>query len=81
MNQPEAPFYLAVKHQREVTDAVWYKKNPLGKNEIRKLLTKAAGPKCWFARTSYQSLALFERPAFHDCWIQMFLKIMWTNEI
>ena len=42
MNQPEAPFYLAVKHQRKATDAVWYKKRPLGKNEIGKLLTKAA---------------------------------------
>ena len=42
MNQPEAPFYLAVKHQRKATDAVWYKKSPLGKNEIGKLLTKAA---------------------------------------
>ena len=42
MNQPEAPFYLAVKHQRKATDTVWYKKSPLGKNEIVKLLTKAA---------------------------------------
>ena len=42
MNQPEAPFYLAGKHQRKATDAVWYKKSPLGKNEIGKLLTKAA---------------------------------------
>ena len=42
MNQPEAPFYLAVKHQRKATDAVWYKKSSLGKNEIGKLLTKAA---------------------------------------
>ena len=42
MNQPEAPFYLAIKHQRKATDAVWYKNSPLGKNEIGKLLTKAA---------------------------------------
>lgn len=42
MNQPEAPFYLAVKHKRKATDEVWYKKSPLGKNEIGKLLTKAA---------------------------------------
>ena len=41
MNQPEAPFHLAVKHQRKATDAVWYKKS-IGKNEIGKLLTKAA---------------------------------------
>ena len=33
---------MAVKHQRKATDAVWYKKSPLGKNEIGKLLTKAA---------------------------------------
>ena len=42
MNQLEAPFYLAVKHQRKATDALWCKKSPLGKNEIGKLLTKAA---------------------------------------
>ena len=33
---------MAVKHQRKATDAVWYKKSPLGKNKIGKLLTKAA---------------------------------------
>ena len=54
MNQPEAPFYLAVKHQRKATDAVWYKKSLLGKNEI--IATHQSSPKCWFARTRYQSL-------------------------
>ena len=33
---------MAVKHQRKAADSVWYKKGPLGKNEIGKLLTKAA---------------------------------------
>ena len=33
MNQPEAPFYLAIKHQRKATNAVWYKKSPLGRKK------------------------------------------------
>ena len=42
MNQVESPFYLSVKHQRNPDDNIWYKKCPLGKNEIGKLLSKAA---------------------------------------
>ena len=42
MNVPEAPFYLAVKHNRKPGDPVWYMKAPLGKNEIGKFLPKAA---------------------------------------
>lgn len=42
MNQPESPFYLAIKHQRNPNDNIWYKRSPLGKNEIGKLLSKAA---------------------------------------
>jgi integrase len=42
MNQPEARFYLAVKHKRNPNDNIWYKRSPLGKNEIGKLLSKAA---------------------------------------
>jgi len=54
MNQPEAPFYLAIKHQGRATDAVWYNKSPLGKNEIGKLLTKVA--QMLVARWSDESL-------------------------
>ncbi|KAK3742851.1 hypothetical protein QZH41_004527 [Actinostola sp. cb2023] len=41
MNQPESPFYLAIHHQRKPEDIIWYKKCPLGKNEIGKLLSMA----------------------------------------
>ena len=41
MNEADAPFFLSVKHQRKTTDTVWYKKCPLGKNGIRKLLSTA----------------------------------------
>jgi len=77
MNQPEAPFYLAIKHQRKATDAVCYDKSLLGKNEIGKLLTKVA--QMLVARKSDQSL--FERPAYHDCWIQMPPKTTWPNGV
>ena len=42
MNQPDSPFYLAVKHQRKPADDVWYMRSPLGKNEIGKFLSTAA---------------------------------------
>ncbi|KAK3703834.1 hypothetical protein QZH41_012445 [Actinostola sp. cb2023] len=41
MNQPESLFYLAIHHQRKPEDIIWYKKCPLGKNEIGKLLSMA----------------------------------------
>ena len=42
MNNPEAPFYLAIKHKRKPSDTVWYMNAPLGKNSIRKFLKTAA---------------------------------------
>ena len=42
MNQPDSPFYLAVKHRRKPDDEVWYMRSPLGKNEIGKFLSTAA---------------------------------------
>lgn len=42
MNNPEAPFYLAIKHKRKPSDTVWYVNAPLGKNSIGKFLKTAA---------------------------------------
>ena len=42
MNQPESPFYLAVRQNRSSQDQVWYMRSPLGKNEIGKFLSTAA---------------------------------------
>jgi integrase len=42
MNKPDSPFYLAVKHNCRANDQIWYKKSPLGKNEIGNLLSTAA---------------------------------------
>lgn len=43
MNTADAPFFLAIRHgNRRENNDVWYKKCPLGKNEIGKFLTKAA---------------------------------------
>ena len=42
MNQPESPFYLAVRQNRTSQDQVWYMRSPLGKNEIGKFLSTAA---------------------------------------
>ena len=42
MNDPESGFYFAIKHQHNPGDNVWTKKFPLGKNEVGKLLLKAA---------------------------------------
>lgn len=42
MNAPDSPFFLAVKHNRATNDPVWYKKSPLGKNQIGKFLSVAA---------------------------------------
>ena len=42
MNQPDSPFYLAVKHQRKLDDEVCFMRGPLGKNEIGKFLSTAA---------------------------------------
>lgn len=39
---PEAPFFLAINHQRRPENPVWYRRAPLGKNEISKFLSKAA---------------------------------------
>ncbi|KAL9953741.1 hypothetical protein ACROYT_G041203 [Oculina patagonica] len=42
MNNPESPFYLAIKHKRKPSDAVWYMNAPLGKNSIGQFLKTAA---------------------------------------
>ena len=42
MNQPESPFYLAVRQNRSSQDQVWYMRSPLRKNEIGKFLSTAA---------------------------------------
>ena len=42
MKTPEAPFFLAINHQRKTDNPVWYRRAPLGKNEIGKFLSKAA---------------------------------------
>lgn len=43
MNQTNAPFFLAVRHgDMSVNPYIWYKKAPLGKNEIGKFLAMAA---------------------------------------
>ena len=42
MKKPDSPFYLAVKHNCRASDQIWYKKSPLGKNEIGNFLSTAA---------------------------------------
>ena len=42
MNKPDSPFYLAVKHNCRANDQIWYKKSPLGKNEIGNFPSTAA---------------------------------------
>ena len=42
MNQPEAPFYLAINHRRKKNDNIWYTRGLLGKNEIGRMLKIAA---------------------------------------
>ena len=42
MNASDSPFFLAIKHNRASNDPVWYKKSPLGKNQIGKFLSVAA---------------------------------------
>ena len=42
MNEPESSFSFTIKHQQNPGDNIWYKKCPLGKNEVEKLLLKAA---------------------------------------
>ena len=42
MKTPEAPFFVAIKHQRKTDNPVWYRRAPFGKNEIGKFLSKAA---------------------------------------
>ena len=42
MNEPESSFHFTNKHQQNPGDNIWYKKSPLGKNEVGKLLLKAA---------------------------------------
>ena len=41
MNEPESSFYFTNKHLQNPGDNIWYKKSPLGKSEVRKLLLKA----------------------------------------
>ena len=42
MNEPESSFYFTIKHLQNPGDNIWYKKSPLGKNEVGKPLLKAA---------------------------------------
>ena len=42
MNKPDSPFFLAVKHNCNANHQIWYKKTPLGKNEIGNFLSTAA---------------------------------------
>ena len=42
MNEPESSFYFTNKQQQNPGDNIWYNKSPLGKNEVAKLLLKAA---------------------------------------
>lgn len=43
MNQPDSPFYLAVKRRRKPSDTVWYMKRPLAVKNIAKEIN--VGPK------------------------------------
>ena len=42
MNEPQSTFYFTNKHQQNPGANILYKKSPLGKNEVRNLLLKAA---------------------------------------
>ena len=42
MNQPDAPFSLAVNNKRRQANPVWYMKALLGKNQIGKFMATAA---------------------------------------
>ena len=42
ISEPESSFYFTNKHEQNPGDNIWYKKSPLGKSEVRKLLLKAA---------------------------------------
>ena len=42
MNEPESSFYFTNKHQQNPGGNISYKKSLLGKNEVGKLLLKAA---------------------------------------
>ena len=42
MNEPECSMYFTNKHQQNPDDNICYKKSPLGKSEVGKLLLKAA---------------------------------------
>ena len=43
MNSQDSPFFLALRHNRKLDSHIWYKKAPLGKNEIGKFMQQAAG--------------------------------------
>ena len=38
-SNPDSSFFLAIKHNRKAGDKIWYKKCPVGKNKIGKLLS------------------------------------------
>ena len=42
MCQDDSPFFLAINHKRSSINSPWYKKSPLGKNEIGKFLSSVA---------------------------------------
>ena len=42
MNEAQSSFSFTINHQKNPDDNIWYKKSPLGKNEVGKPLLKAA---------------------------------------
>ena len=42
MNNPESPFYLAIKYNRKPNDTEWYKRQPLGENTLRAIMKNMA---------------------------------------
>ena len=68
MNQPDAPFFLAVRHgDRRVNPQVSYMKAPLGKNEIGKLLKTAAMKPVYKEKDKKSQATVSGRPALANC--------------
>ena len=42
MNNPDSPFYLAIKYNRKPNDTEWYKRQPLGENTLRAIMKNMA---------------------------------------
>ena len=56
MNQPDSPFYFAVKHQRKPGDKVWYMLSALGKKKRDWQISFHDREKCRHTRQSHQLL-------------------------